>query len=134
MRPLLVAAALLLAGCAGTPASPAAPDEPTPAGELTVEVDPGDGAPAERWTLACDPVQGDHPDAAAACAALAGDDDPFAPLPDDVVCTEQYGGPQTARVTGRWAGEDVDLELSRINGCTIDQWNRLTPLLPVDLG
>ena len=66
----------------------------------------------------------------AACAHLAGMDDPFAPLPDDVACTEQYGGPETAHVTGRWGGEPVDLELSRTDGCRIAQWDCLGPLLP----
>jgi hypothetical protein len=57
-------------------------------------------------------------------------DDPVAPIPDDMVCTQQYGGAQTASVTGRWAGRPVDLALSRVDGCTIAQWDGLGPLLP----
>jgi hypothetical protein len=79
-------------------------------------------------------VEGDLPDAEAACAHLDGLDEPFAPIPADAVCTEQYGGPQTAHVTGLWRGEPVDLELSRVNGCTISQWDRLGPLLPGPVG
>jgi hypothetical protein len=103
--------------------------------DLLVRIDRGDGSPAEEWTLSClDVVAGTHPEAVAACAHLSGLDDPFAPLPADVVCTEQYGGPQTARVTGRWHGEPVDAELSRVDGCRIAQWDGLGPLLPVDVG
>ncbi|TFV60149.1 subtilase-type protease inhibitor [Geodermatophilus sp. DF01-2] len=106
-----------------------------PDGRLLVAFDPGDGSPAQRWTLSCgDEVTGDHPAAPAACDHLRGLDDPFAPLPADRVCTEQYGGPQTAHVTGRWRGQPLDLELSRIDGCHIAQWNSLGPLLPEDVG
>jgi len=100
--------------------------------DLQVHVDRGDGTPPEDWTLTCAGlVEGTHPDAEAACAHLAGLDDPFAPLPADAVCTEQYGGPQTAHVTGRWHGKPVDLELSRTDGCRIAQWDGLGSLLPI---
>ena len=75
-------------------------------------------------------AEGTHPEAQAACDHLAGTTAPFAPLPDDVMCTEQYGGPQTAHITGRWRAEAVDLQLSRIDGCRIAQWDALGPLLP----
>jgi Subtilisin inhibitor-like len=105
------------------------------AGVLVVEVDRGDGSPQETWTLTCGPsVGGTHPQAEAACAHLDGMSEPFAPLPDDLVCTEQYGGPQTAHVTGRWRGDPVDLQLSRVDGCRISQWDSLGPLLPVPVG
>ena len=99
--------------------------------DLQVTVDPGDGSPVEEWTLSCaDDVRGSHPDPQAACAHLAGTPDPFAPLGTDLVCTEQFGGPQTARVLGRWEGRPVDLELSRSDGCRIAQWDALVPLVP----
>ena len=79
-------------------------------------------------------VEGSHPDAEAACEQLKAMEDPFAPLPADVVCTEQFGGPQTAHVLGRWNGEPVDLELSRTDGCRISQWDALAPLLPPPAG
>jgi hypothetical protein len=103
--------------------------------DLLVEIDRGDGGPVERYTLTCVGfVEGDLPDAEAACAHLDGLEEPFAPLPADAVCTQQYGGPQTAHVTGLWRGEPVDLELSRTNGCRISQWDRLGPLLPGPVG
>jgi hypothetical protein len=122
-------------GAGGNPS--AAPSAAAPAAEdsLAVELDRGDGAEPERYTLDCaGTVDGDLPDAAAACTALQGLTDPFAALPADQLCTEQFGGPQTARITGRWAGKAVDLDLARTNGCQIAQWNRLAPLLPGPVG
>ncbi len=95
-----------------------------------MEINRGDGSPVERFTLVCgDAAEGDHPDAGAACAHLAELDDPFAPLPEDAVCTEQYGGPQTAVVRGVHSGQPVQLELSRTDGCRISQWDGLGTLL-----
>ena len=103
--------------------------------DLVVRVDQGDGSEPEAWTLTCvGTADGTHPDAAGACAHVQDMAEPFAPIPGDVACTEQYGGPQTAHVTGRWGGEPVDVELSRVNGCSISQWDGLGPLLPVDVG
>jgi hypothetical protein len=131
---------LLLAAC-GEPAGGAdagAPSSSSPASgavqdddALLIEVDRGDGSEPERYTLVCGDVpEGDHADPAAACAHLAGMDAPFAPLPADMVCTEQYGGPETARITGRWQGRPVEAEFSRTDGCRISQWDSLGPVLP----
>ena len=104
-------------------------------GELTVELDRGEGGPAETYTLTCGTTPaGDLPDPAAACAQLAGLPDPFAPVAGDAVCTQLFGGPQTAAVSGTWAGEPVSLQLSRTDGCRISQWDRLGPLLPGPVG
>jgi hypothetical protein len=143
MRVLTVLLLLALVSCASpsdggsagdSPSAPA-PGSDTTGGadddELVVEVDAGDGSPVERWTLVCgDAAGGDHPDVRAACDNLRRLTDPFAPIPADAVCTEQYGGPQTARVTGRWAGQPVDLALSRSDGCRMAQWDSLVPLVP----
>jgi hypothetical protein len=139
MRLLLLVPLLLLAACAddGSDAGDAlVPDAPL--GELTVEQDSGDGTPVSRWTLVCGDDhasdRGDHPEAGAACEHLRAADEPFAPLPADRMCTEIYGGPQTAHVTGRWRGDPVDLRLSRVDGCAIAQWDGLGPLLPGPVG
>jgi hypothetical protein len=145
MRLVLLLTVLLLAACgggddAGGGVQPGAGDDALtgsdrPANDLVVEQDLGDGSPPQRWTLVCaGQVEGDHPDAEAACAHLDGLDDPFAPLPADQLCTEIYGGPQTARVTGVWAATPVDLALSRTDGCRIAQWDSLGPLLPGPVG
>ena len=136
MLPAL-ALALCLPACAARPADTvpeggAATGGITPTdGDLTVELDRGDGSVVQRWTLLCGVTpQGTHPAAHEACAHLRGMDDPFAPIPDDMMCTQEYGGPQTAHITGRWAGEPVDLRLARNDGCRIAQWKGLGPLLP----
>ncbi|MEX5719692.1 SSI family serine proteinase inhibitor [Geodermatophilus maliterrae] len=135
---LLAALTLLCAACAerGGGGAPGTTGPGTVSGdELVVEVDRGDGSPLERYTLTCGEVPGgDHPDPRAACAHLAAMDDPFAPLAVGRLCTEQYGGPQTARVTGTWRGAGVDLALSRTDGCRISQWDSLGPLLPGPVG
>ncbi|MBY3552229.1 hypothetical protein HGI15_02235 [Modestobacter lapidis] len=133
---LLLLPLAVLAGCAsGSTAGgvPAGTDRPE--NDLVVEIDRGAGSPVERYTLTCaGPGEGDLPDAAAACTHLQRMSEPFAPLPADVMCSQQYGGPQTARVTGRWGGEPVDLTLSRTDGCRISQWDALGPLLPGPVG
>ena len=96
--------------------------------ELTVVV-AGTGGGRQRYSLTCDPAGGDHPAPAAACRALDALDDPFAPVPADQACTEIYGGPQTASVTGTLRGEPVDAEFDRTNGCQIDRWDAHAALL-----
>lgn len=143
-RTSLLLAALVLAACgserAGDGAAPS-PDPGTVTGieqtqnDLRIDVDRGDGTPPESWTLVCAGfVEGTHPQAQAACDHLAGMTEPFAPLADDLMCTEQYGGDQTARITGRWAGQVVELDLSRRDGCRISQWDSFGPVLPIPVG
>jgi hypothetical protein len=134
---LLTACGSSTAGGEGSPDGAAGEDSLAGGGiaradnDLLVEIDLGDGSPPERWTLTCvGVVEGSHPQAEAACEHLKRLDQPFAPLPEDAVCTQQYGGPQTGRVTGVWGGEPVDLELSRTDGCRIAQWDGLVPLVP----
>ncbi|WP_369068869.1 SSI family serine proteinase inhibitor [Kineococcus terrestris] len=101
------------------------------AGELTVTVDDGAGQ-VSTWTLVCGEdggAGGDHPDAAGACAALQGQRDPFRPVPADMMCTQVWGGPQTATVEGTWAGQPVRASFDRTDGCQIARWDRLAPLL-----
>ena len=125
---------------AAAPGPSAAPSSSTASsgsadGELVVVLVPDQGEAPHSYRLTCagTPV-GDLPDPAAACAQLTGQPDPFAELPADTVCTQLFGGPQTAHVTGRWAGEPVDLALSRTDGCRIAQWDRLGLLLPGPTG
>lgn len=101
-----------------------------PAG-LTITVDVTGDGDTQTWTLTCDPPGGDHPDPDWACAALeaAGGVDAFEPVPRDAVCTEIYGGPQTAHVEGTVDGRPVDADFSRTNGCEIARWEALQPLL-----
>lgn len=111
------------------PPSSAAPTGPPVPAELTIAVDDGNGT-QNTWTLRCDPdgdpADGDHPDAEAACAALAADSASAFELPaGDQMCTEQYGGPQTATIEGTVDGDPVVAEFSRTDGCEISRWEAL---------
>ncbi|NLE72426.1 MAG: hypothetical protein GX609_10130 [Actinomycetales bacterium] len=113
----------------GASPTPREPVEPV-AADLTVVVDAtGEGA-TTTWTLTCSPTGGDHPDAEAACGAIAaaGGADAFAPTPRDVACTEIWGGPQRATVTGTVGGVGVTARFDRTNGCEISRWDALEPL------
>ena len=101
------------------------PDTAAGGGELTVTVDLGDGSAPATWTLTCAPPGGSHPAPEQACAALASAKDPFAPVPRDMMCTEIYGGPQTATIKGTWGGQMVIARYQRNNGCEIARWDRL---------
>jgi hypothetical protein len=84
------------------------------------------------WTLRCNPARGTLRSRSAACRRLAGDGvSLFTPVPPDAVCTEIYGGPYTARITGTIKGKSVWATFVRTNGCHISRWDRVSPwLLP----
>jgi hypothetical protein len=88
--------------------------------------------PDAVWTLRCAPAGGTLRFPARACRKLAaGGPALFAPLPPKLVCTEIYGGPQRARVTGLLAGKRIWATFSRSNGCHISRWAQVSPwLLP----
>jgi hypothetical protein len=86
----------------------------------------GDGTAAQEWTLTCDPPGGSHPDTSAACAVLAGlDPTVFDPVDPNQMCTQIYGGPETATVRGTWDGEPLDASFARNNGCEIARWDAI---------
>lgn len=143
------AVAVLAAGCGGAGSGTAGAQASTaPSAAATPSATAGAPAPAAgptkltvmataesgttvTWTLTCDPVGGDHPEAAAACAKLATvEPTVFEPVPADQGCTMIYGGPQTAAVTGTWRGTAVDAAFKRTDGCEIARWEALVPLLP----
>ena len=97
-------------------------------GELTVTVWPDgreqDGEGVSRG-FSCE--AGSTEPACAVIARLAPAS--FAPTPPDVACTEIYGGPAEAQVTGTLRGDEIDAAFNRVNGCEIDRFQRLLPLL-----
>ena len=98
---------------------------------LTITVWPGGMAgPSERWTLRCGPTGGTLPARVAACRKLNALPAPFRPIPKDAACTQIYGGPAVARVTGRFRANRIWAEFRRRDGCEIARWERLRPLLP----
>lgn len=127
---MALAAITALSAC-GSGEEPAVDDTPAPdrstETSLTITVVTDEGAAPDVLGLRCDPVGGDHPNAEAACAAVAdaGGEAAFEPVPTDQACTEIYGGPQTAKITGTYQGSEVDASFSRENGCEIDRWDAL---------
>jgi len=89
-------------------------------------------APADSWTwtLRCGPARGTVPHPVRACARLAsGGAKLFAPVPQNALCTQIYGGPQRARVVGTVDGRRVYATFTRTNGCEISRWQRISPWL-----
>lgn len=129
----------LLAGCASNDPTPPATDPGTDTGagagtELQLGFGQAEGdrvtAIEPGWTVTCDPVGGTHPDAEAVCALLEAEGVAlFEPVPGDAMCTEIYGGPEVATVTGTVAGERVDATFTRTNGCEIDRWDAAAVLI-----
>ncbi|MFP1626110.1 SSI family serine proteinase inhibitor [Streptomyces sp. 5K101] len=101
---------------------------------LTVMVSETGARTDGRYELECAPAGGTHPSAQSACERLdelAGQNhDPFAPVPEGQMCTQQFGGPATARITGTWRGQHVDATFDRSDGCEISRWRTLEPVLP----
>ncbi|MFE6102953.1 SSI family serine proteinase inhibitor [Streptomyces laurentii] len=138
---VLVAAAALAPAATATAAVlgplPPLPLLSAPAPDtLTVRVERSGSREADgEFRLECGTTPGGtHPAAANACKRLEqlarADGNPFAPVPDGQMCTQLYGGPATARITGTWQGRRVDARFSRANGCETDRWDNLRPVLP----
>jgi hypothetical protein len=110
---------LALAGCGDDAETPASPSATPPAAgpELTVEVTEA----GEPQTFTC----GDGCDPAALAKAIEGSRDTMR------ACTELYGGPETAHVTGTLDGEAVDVTITRNNGCGISDYEALFEALGV---
>ncbi len=87
-------------------------------------------------TLIPDPTEGVRADRACTALAQPEVEQYLAEGPAlDQICTEQFGGPDTARVTGMLNGQDIDITVDRANGCGIGAWDiLLADVLPQALG
>jgi dipeptidyl aminopeptidase/acylaminoacyl peptidase len=104
---------------------------------LTIRVKPDAtrrGSAVRTYTLRCHPPGGTFPRATGACASLARIQNPFAPVPSGIACTQIYGGPQTATVVGLYGGKRVRTTFRRTDGCEIARWNRVRFLFPMRVG
>ena len=126
---VLIAALVAALGC-GTGTSATTATESRTSLTITVWAQGrGESAPS-RLTLTCSPAGGTVRKPAEVCRKLAAMPNPFAPPRKDLVCTDQYGGPQQAVVAGTYQGRRVWIALSARNGCEISRWNRLAFLVP----
>ncbi|MDQ0635553.1 hypothetical protein QFZ40_003462 [Arthrobacter pascens] len=91
-------------------------------GEHEFRLVAADGRPAAGSTLP-------DPDAALAAVERFGEDIFFPKPGPPRLCTQQYGGPQTALVTGTFRGRTVAATFRRTDGCEIARWNAMAPLL-----
>lgn len=121
------------------PAPPSAAPLPSGPGtgdaELAITVKASKDATAVNYTLVCKggaPVaESQHPKAAAACTALKNNAailNRVAPS-KDVSCTQQYGGPQVATVTGVVDGTPVETTFALRDGCEIGAWDAAQDIL-----
>ena len=109
LLPLLLVVASLAACGGDDDEEPAAPGDAT---EQNVEITDAASQPI-RMTLRC----GGTCDVARVEQAL--EQDPTA------ACTQLYGGPEKAHVTGTLDGEPVDVTLARTDGCGIAAYEAL---------
>jgi len=108
---------------------------PYPIADITVTIHPEgiDSAPSATYRLNC---LGDT-------ATLTGNANATAPTlcealdrpevhqllvvgpPTDRMCTQIYGGPNTATITGTLDSNPVDFTATRDNGCSIEEWDSI---------
>ncbi|MHA7154596.1 subtilase-type protease inhibitor [Arthrobacter sp. TMN-50] len=117
-----------------TDPEPSASVGPAADSHLTIIVTADDDAEPVTYELGCTagaPVgESELPDPAAACEVLTSHGDLIMAAPEPgAMCTQQYGGPETAVVKGTVAGEQVKASFSRENGCEIARWTMFAPLL-----
>jgi len=123
---LAVVALATLAACGSEATSDGRTGAPSAGTSLTVVVTPDEGKDASTYELTCDQAGGDHPQPEQACEAVAAAGaSVFEPVPAGQSCTQIFGGPQTATVTGTYDGRQVDATFSRTDGCEIARWDEL---------
>ena len=145
----LLATLTAVAGCTQSPTGGPSAGSPSAGPTESPSAEPGTPAPSTTtrdeliivfrdgsnpqvtWRLTCNPPGGDHPDPEAACRALDRDGEwALQSVPKNKMCTQVYGGPEQATITGTWHGKPVASRLSLINGCETARWAALIGLLP----
>lgn len=102
---------------------------------LVVSIAQDTDAEPEQYTLQCvDGVPGPAstlPNSDAACTALARlGTEFFTARPNkDVLCTQQYGGPQTANISGELDGTQIRASFALTDGCEISRWQQASDIL-----
>jgi hypothetical protein len=136
---LLAAAALGACGDEDDePAAPRTTSTPSGAVELSIRYDDGAAGKPRTASLSCGDggrpravgfLDGKAP-ASELCAAARSLRALLTTPPDKGrMCTQIYGGPETAHVTGTIDGDQVDRRFTRTNGCEIADFQRAAALL-----
>jgi hypothetical protein len=119
----MIACAALAAGCGDDGATGG--DQPDTNLRLALDVDGPGGKAPQTAQIICEQEMDTSP-----CPEVAElDAADLAPVPTGMACTEIYGGPETATISGILHGEAVNATLRRSNGCEIERFNRTAPLL-----
>jgi hypothetical protein len=120
---LMIVLAAALAGCgAEEPATSAS------MAQLVIRLDADGPGPEKARELRVDCDSASESKACGAAAGLKPSD--FAAVPAGQVCTDIFGGPQTAQVSGELRGRTVEGDFKRQNGCEIQRWKAIAGLLP----
>lgn len=114
--------------------TPTTPEEPDSTVSLAVKLYPDGSTLGSQYSLECasgEPIgQSQAPDPAAACTAIHEHSQILTPQrPGNQMCTEIYGGPDKAVVSGTLQGKEFSSEFTRSNGCLIAEWDALASLL-----
>jgi hypothetical protein len=127
---LAIAFAVWFASCGGSEEDPLAPGaRGSLALDLRVTVAPeGPGGPEEVRRVECRKLGEDAVDPR--CRTL-GELEPqdLDPKPRRTACIQIYGGPATARVSGKLRDAVVSAMFDLTDGCEIDRWRRNAALL-----
>jgi hypothetical protein len=139
----VAALALALAGCGDDGGGS---DAPTAGGEQTVHlrvVARDRGGKTHEAGIVCNRDEGaafdgtvkgfeEDVDPGTLCRAALGLA-PFLSAKPDLkrACTQVYGGPETAHITGTIRGRRIDRRFSRTDGCQISDWDRAQVLIPI---
>jgi hypothetical protein len=132
----VVVAAIVLTWLAGAGAGPATAAAAEPPVRLTIVFMRSHSGPPHVAHLRCSGsragADGFLRDAgpASACARARRIATLLTTRPHPRACTQLYGGPERARVTGRIGGSRVARRFGRTDGCQIADWTKAQPLLP----
>jgi Subtilisin inhibitor-like len=121
----VAAAGLVVGGCGDEKTGSATTVEAGTALSIVLFPKGRDSTARKTWALQCDPDQGTLPSPEKACDALRESEDVLAPPPDDLACTEIYGGPQVIEVTGLRQGVAIRVVFTRADGCQIAAFDRV---------
>jgi len=89
--------------------------------QITLDVDGPGGRDPKPAIVNCELADGSE------CGKLSATD--FAPIDPQTPCTEIYGGPDVVEVSGFINDEPVDTTLTRANGCEIERFDQIVPVL-----